>query len=259
MHVTTEGSAIEGVCEKMQKRLVGIARESAGDAWKRVRHGDIEFSRGAMRLRRAPAVAWPVASYSPPSGSAASRTCTSLYPISQAEALHPCHALGGILRDPHGRGLGRFCVNRVVSAIAAGRIMTAKTGRSQIIGGVIWGISQTLYEETHADHALGHFMNYDFSGYHVDVNADIHDINVIFPGKDHRIASRLGAKGVGEIDIVDMAAAVSNAIYHTTCHRLRSTPMTPNKVMVPSCRSLAGDATIEINGEAGVPKTQSEL
>ena len=86
-------------------------------------------------------------------------------------------------------------VTRVVSAIAAGRIINAKTAASQITGGVVWGISQALHEETYTDHALGRFMNHDLADYHVAVNADIHAIDVIFVDEDDRVVSRLGAKG----------------------------------------------------------------
>jgi xanthine dehydrogenase YagR molybdenum-binding subunit len=127
--------------------------------------------------------------------------------------------------------LGTVRVTRVVSAIAAGRIVNAKAARSQIIGGVVWGIGQGMHEETLADHRLGRFMNHNLAEYHVPVNADIHAIDVIFVHEDDRIVSRIGAKGVGEIGQVGVAAAISNAIYHATGRRLRDTPMTPDKVM----------------------------
>jgi xanthine dehydrogenase YagR molybdenum-binding subunit len=127
--------------------------------------------------------------------------------------------------------LGTVRVARVVSAIAAGRILSATTARSQIVGGIVWGIGQALHEETHADHALGRFMNHDIAEYHVAGNADIGKIDVLFVEEDDRIVSRLGAKGVGEIGLVGVAAAVSNAIWHATGRRLHTTPMTPDKVM----------------------------
>ncbi len=127
--------------------------------------------------------------------------------------------------------LGTVRVTRVVSAIGAGRIINAKTARSQVTGAVVWGISQALHEETLSDHRLGRFMNHNMSEYHVAVNADIHDIDVIFVNEDDRVVSRLGAKGVGEIGIVGVAAAVCNAIFHATGRRIRSTPMTLDKVM----------------------------
>lgn len=127
--------------------------------------------------------------------------------------------------------LGTVRVTRVVSAIAAGRIINPRTARSQILGGIVWGIGQALHEETHADHALGRFMNRNLGEYHIASHADIHDLGVIFVDEDDRVVSSLGAKGVGEIGIVGVSAAISNAIYHATGKRLRSTPMTPDKVM----------------------------
>jgi xanthine dehydrogenase YagR molybdenum-binding subunit len=142
--------------------------------------------------------------------------------------------------------LGIVRVTRVVSAIAAGRIMNTKTAGSQIVGGVVWGISQALHEESHTDHRFGRFMNHNLSEYHVAVNADIHDIDVIFVEEDDRIVSRLGAKGVGEIGLVSVAAAVSNAIYHATGKRIRSTPITP---------LLAESATHSVSG--GIPASSA--
>ncbi len=136
--------------------------------------------------------------------------------------------------------LGTMRVTRVVSAVAAGRIINGKTATSQVSGSAVWGISQALHEETHCDHHLGRFMNRDFAGYHVAVNADIHEIDVIFVEEDDRIVSRLGAKGVGEIGIVAVSAAVSTAFYHATGRRLRTTPMTPDKVMASDAEIGSG-------------------
>jgi xanthine dehydrogenase molybdopterin-binding subunit B len=78
------------------------------------------------------------------------------------------------------RALGVIRATRVVSAIAAGRILNTKTATSQIMGGVVWGIGMALHEETLIDHALGRIMNSNIAEYHVPVNADVHDIKVIF-------------------------------------------------------------------------------
>ena len=97
---------------------------------------------------------------------------------------------------------GTVRVTRVVSAVAAGRIINPKTARSQILGGVVWGIGMALHEETLIDHRLGRFMNHNLAEYHVPVNADIHDIDVIFVEEhddDRRAARR---EGLGEIGIV---------------------------------------------------------
>jgi xanthine dehydrogenase YagR molybdenum-binding subunit len=127
--------------------------------------------------------------------------------------------------------LGIIRVARVVSAIAAGRILNPKTARSQIIGGVVWGIGMALHEETLVDHNFGRIMNHDYAGYHVPVNADVPEIEVIFVDEPDRRINPLGVKGVGEIGIVGVAAAIANAVYNATGKRVRDLPITVDKVL----------------------------
>ena len=126
--------------------------------------------------------------------------------------------------------LGVIRVTRVVSAVAAGRILNTKTAHSQIMGGVVWGIGMALHEETLVDHAFGRVMNANIAEYHVPVNADVHDIKVIFVDEPDDIVNLLGVKGVGEIGIVGVAAAVANAVYHATGKRVRDLPITLDKL-----------------------------
>jgi xanthine dehydrogenase YagR molybdenum-binding subunit len=127
--------------------------------------------------------------------------------------------------------LGVIRVTRVVSAVAAGRILNPKTARSQIIGGVVWGIGMALHEETLLDHNFGRIMNANIAEYHVPVNADVHDIDVIFVDEPDDIVNPLGIKGLGEIGIVGVAAAIANAVYHATGKRVRDLPITLDKLM----------------------------
>lgn len=127
--------------------------------------------------------------------------------------------------------LGTVRVTRVVSAIAAGRVINAKTARSQILGGVVWGIGMALHEEAMIDHELGRCMNHNLADYHLPVHADIGDIEVIFVDEDDQIVNPLGSKGVGEIGIVGVAAAVANAVYHATGKRIRQLPITLDKLL----------------------------
>jgi xanthine dehydrogenase YagR molybdenum-binding subunit len=126
--------------------------------------------------------------------------------------------------------LGVIRVTRVVSAVAAGRILNTKTASSQILGGVVWGIGMALHEETLVDHDFGRIMNANFGEYHVPVNADVHDIQVIFVDEPDATINPLGIKGVGEIGIVGTAAAVANAVYHATGKRVRDLPITLDKL-----------------------------
>jgi xanthine dehydrogenase YagR molybdenum-binding subunit len=125
--------------------------------------------------------------------------------------------------------LGVVRVMRVVSAVAAGRILNTKTAHSQILGGVVWGIGMALHEETQIDHKFGRIMNANIAEYHVPVNADVHDIKVIFVDEPDD-SNPLGIKGVGEIGIVGVAAAIANAVYHATGKRIRNLPISLNKV-----------------------------
>ena len=125
--------------------------------------------------------------------------------------------------------LGVVRVTRIVSAIAAGRILNTKTASSQIMGGVVWGIGMALHEETLIDHKFGRIMNANIAEYHVPVNADVHDIKVIFVDEQDDIVNPLGIKGVGEIGIVGVPAAIANAIY--TGQRVRDLPITVDKLL----------------------------
>ena len=127
--------------------------------------------------------------------------------------------------------LGSVRVSRVVSAVAAGRVVNPKTARSQVLGGVVWGISMALHEEAQVDHRLGRCMNHNLAEYHVPVHADIGEIEVIFVEEHDEVVNPLGSKGVGEIGIVGVAAAVANAVYHATGRRIRRLPITLDKLL----------------------------
>jgi xanthine dehydrogenase YagR molybdenum-binding subunit len=126
--------------------------------------------------------------------------------------------------------IGIIRVTRIVSAVAAGRILNTKTAHSQIMGGVVWGIGMALHEETLYDDKFGRIMNANIAEYHVPVNADVHDIEVIFVDEPDQLVNPMGIKGLGEIGIVGVAAAIANAIYHATGKRVRDLPITLDKL-----------------------------
>ncbi|RUT07343.1 hypothetical protein DSM106972_026040 [Dulcicalothrix desertica PCC 7102] len=127
--------------------------------------------------------------------------------------------------------LGRVQVSRVVSAIDAGRILNHKTARSQIMGGVIMGMGMALMEETVVDEQTGRLVVRNLADYHVPVHADMGNIEVLFTDIPDPHISLLGARGVGEIGITGVAAAIANAIYHATGKRIRSLPITPDTLV----------------------------
>jgi xanthine dehydrogenase YagR molybdenum-binding subunit len=231
-HVTTVGSAVEGACEKLQKRLYKMARSLPDKPFAGSSFKDVEFFQGHMRLRRQPSVSVSLTAVLAAANESRVEEKYLLLPnvLKQKNFTRATHSavFAEVKVD---EAFGTVRVTRVVSGIAAGRIMNLKTAHSQVLGAVVWGISEALHEVTWSDHELGRFMNHNLSEYHVAVNADIHDIEVIFVDEDDRIVSRLGAKGVGEIGLVGVSAAICNAIYHATGKRVRSTPMTPDRVM----------------------------
>lgn len=126
---------------------------------------------------------------------------------------------------------GMVRVSRVVSAVDAGRIINHKTATNQVYGSIVWGIGISLMEEGVIDHRYGRYVNNNLADYHVPVNADIPSIEVIFTDKPDPILDPMGTKGLGEIGLVGFSAAVANAVYHATGKRIRSLPITPDKLI----------------------------
>ncbi len=122
-------------------------------------------------------------------------------------------------------------VPRVVSAFAAGTIVNTLAAHSQYMGGAIWGLSSALHEETELDLGTARYVNDNLADYMVPVNADVPSIEVIMvPEKDDRV-NPLGIKGIGEVGIVGMNAAVANAVFHATGRRVRELPIRPEKLL----------------------------
>ncbi|MGV7211403.1 xanthine dehydrogenase family protein molybdopterin-binding subunit [Oxalobacteraceae bacterium A2-2] len=232
-HVATVGSAVQGACDKLRKRLLRLARRAPGSPLAGAKAHEVEFAEGYIRLRKRPAASLALSELAGlEDGRIEEKYLMLPNMLKQRKYTRLTHS-AVFCEVRVDEELGTVRVTRVVSAVAAGRIINPQTARSQVSGGIVWGISQALHEETHTDHRLGRFMNHNLSEYHVAVQTDIHDIDVIFADEHDEVVSRLGAKGVGEIGIVGVPAAIGNAIYHATGRRLRATPFTPDKVMAP--------------------------
>ncbi len=122
-------------------------------------------------------------------------------------------------------------LDKVTCVADSGRIISPKTARSQIIGGAIMGIGMALTEEAVIDHRYGKVVNNNLADYHVPVNADIPQIEALFVNKPDININPIGAKGMGEIALIGMAAAVANAVYNATGKRVRDLPITPDKLV----------------------------
>lgn len=127
--------------------------------------------------------------------------------------------------------LGIVRLVRMTGCFAGGRILNAATARSQLMGGMVWGIGMALTEETRLDRNRGAFSNANLADYLVPVNADVPPIEVLMVEEPDPYVNPIGAKGLGEIGIVGAAAAIANAVYHATGKRLRTLPLTPDRLL----------------------------
>ncbi|WP_313325917.1 MULTISPECIES: xanthine dehydrogenase family protein molybdopterin-binding subunit [Sphingobium] len=230
------GAAVQLACHGVAARLAKAAAKMDGDPLEGAKLDDLLFENGTMRRRdgKGEAVLFTAA-----------MEAAALDRIEVEKTARPGPLdMVSLIRKSRNTHSAVFCevrvdeelgvvrVTRVVSAIAAGRIINPKTARSQILGGVVMGIGAALHEESFLDHRLGRFMNHNYAEYHVPAHADIHDIEVIFVHEPDPEVTPLGVKGLGEIGIVGTAAAVANAIYHATGVRVRSLPVTIDKLLV---------------------------
>ena len=226
---TSVAHAIANTAEEIRKELLALAQKMPNSPLKGLQAGDVVLSGGmiadkegtgravsiadAMRHGKAERIEKERASDFKDDGKHARNTHSAIFAEVKVDEQ-----------------LGVIRVTRVVDAVAAGRIVNTKTAASQIMGSVVWGIGMALHEEALVDHNFGRIMNANIAEYHVPVNADVHDIKVIFVDEPDNIVNPLGIKGVGEIGIVGVAAAIANAVYHATGKRVRDLPITLDKL-----------------------------
>jgi xanthine dehydrogenase YagR molybdenum-binding subunit len=147
-------------------------------------------------------------------------------PDPAAQSTYAMHAHGAVFAevkvDPD---LGQVRVTRLVGAFAAGRIINPRLVRSQLLGGMIWGVSFALYEQAVMDARSGRTLNANLAEYHVPVNADVPSLDVLTIDEHDPHVNALGIKGVGEIGVTGSAVAVANAVWHATGIRVRRFPI----------------------------------
>src|SRR5450432_4707541 len=152
-----------------------------------------------------------------------------------AQSTYAMHAHGAVFAevkvDPD---LGQIRVTRMVGAFAAGRIVNPKLVQSQLLGGMIWGVSFTLHEQAIVDHRSGRTMNANLAEYHVPVNADVPRMEAFTVDEHDPHVNVLGIKGVGEIGITGSAGAVANAVWHATGVRVRRFPIRIDDLVTPA-------------------------
>lgn len=224
------GSAIHAACRAVQEELLGLARKITGSPLADAKLDDVVFAEGKIRHKADQHREVSIADVMRAGKADRIEKEASAEPNGDSKFSHFAHSavFAEVKVDEQ---LGVIRVTRVVSAVAAGRILNPKLAGSQILGAVVGGIGMALQEETLTDHRFGRFMTHNLADYHVPVNADVHAIDVIFVEEKDDEINPLGIKGVGEIGIVGTAAAIANAVYHATGTRVRDLPITLDKLL----------------------------
>ncbi|MGZ3311499.1 MAG: xanthine dehydrogenase family protein molybdopterin-binding subunit, partial [Xanthobacteraceae bacterium] len=224
------GSAIHAACRAVQEELLGLARKIKGSPLADAKLDDVVFAEGKIRHKADQHREISIADVMRAGKADRIEKEASAEPNGDSKFSHFAHSavFAEVKVDEQ---LGVIRVTRVVSAVAAGRILNPKLAGSQILGAVVGGIGMALQEETLTDHRFGRFMTHNLADYHVPVNADVHAIDVIFVEEKDDEINPLGIKGVGEIGIVGTAAAIANAVYHATGTRVRDLPITLDKLL----------------------------
>ena len=125
-----------------------------------------------------------------------------------------------------------YKIKRMVNVASAGKILNPKTAYGQIIGGLTMGAGMVIAEKTEVEPNFGNFITRSFADYHVPVNLDMANTDVIFLPEEDEIANKMGIKGVGELGITSVAASITNALFNATGKRMRELPVTPDKLMM---------------------------
>ena len=228
------GAAVQLACQAVGKALLKAAASVRGAPLGKAAIDDVVFVGGRIVLKSDPSIAVDITevmrSANLPSIEAEETASAGISGLisTMRKSRHTHSAVFAEVRVDEELGVVR--VTRIVSAVAAGRIINPKTARSQILGGVVMGIGMALHEESQLDNRIGRFMNHNYAEYHVPAHADIYDIKVLFVDEQDPEVTPLGVKGLGEIGIVGTAAAIANAIYHATGKRVRSLPITIDKL-----------------------------
>jgi xanthine dehydrogenase YagR molybdenum-binding subunit len=226
------GTAVQKACLAVGEKLLKVAKKMDESPLQGASLEDVEFVNGLIRLRRAPEQSVVLRDVLQVSGEREIQADSTAIPNLLNMARYSMHSFNAVFAEVKvDEELGTIHVTRVVNALGIGRVLNPKTARSQVLGSVVWGISMALMEETVTDHRFGRYMNHNLAEYHVPTNADIRDIEVIFVEEEDPYVNPLGVKGVGELGLLGVAAAINNAVFHATGKRVRDLPIYIDKLL----------------------------
>jgi xanthine dehydrogenase YagR molybdenum-binding subunit len=225
------GSAVHGAALGVAAKLLDLANRDAASPLAGLAAADVEMLDGRLRAKADPSRSVDIAGVMRAAGLSEIVETHDSEPSPEREnyaSLAHGAQFVEVKVDPD---LGTVKVTRVIEVTACGRILNPLASHSQEIGGVVWGIGMALEEATEIDHRYGRIMNASLQHYHVPVNADVHAIETIFVEEEDTVVNPLGVKGMGELGMVGIPAAIANAVFHATGRRVRDLPITPEKLL----------------------------
>ncbi|KTT67674.1 aldehyde oxidase [Pseudomonas oryzihabitans] len=228
--VSSVGTAVKLACDQLRQQLLDAAQSMDDSPLAKAELDQVVFADGGISLKTDPAQRVDFTAILKASGSPSMETLASAEPAEGRDDYATGTHSAVFVEVKVDEDFGSVRVSRVVTAVAAGRILNLKTGENQVAGGIVWGIGMGLQEEGMMDTTEGRWMNHSLAEYHFPVQADVQQLEVIFVEEKDEIVNPLGAKGIGEIGIVGVAAAIANAIFHATGKRVRDLPITLDKV-----------------------------
>lgn len=228
---SSTGSAVKRAADALRQKLVQTAIADARSPLHGVAESDVAVSGGVMSAKSAPAKreAYAVLIARTGQDEISAQLDTTPKPEQQGYSRHSFGA--HFIEVKVDAELKHVRVTRCVSAFAAGKILNRKTALSQFQGGIVWGLGLALTEDGVRDHASGRILTRDLADYHVPVHADVPELDIIIVDEADAYVNEIGAKGIGEIGITGVAAAVANAVYHATGKRIRELPITLDKLV----------------------------
>ncbi|NML14505.1 xanthine dehydrogenase family protein molybdopterin-binding subunit [Azohydromonas caseinilytica] len=225
MTAASAGAAVFSACEELRTRLIDVVVADEDSPLHGVPHERVECRNGGLWHRNEPGRGEALATVAARHREDELQVKVKATPGPDAEKFSK-HSFGAVFAEVRvDAELGVIHVPRIVAAYAVGRLLSAKAGRSQLLGGIVWGLSMALHEHSLRDPRYGRIANANLAEYHVPVNADVPDIELIVVPEDDPHIGPLGAKGIGEIGITGVAGAIANAVWHATGKRIRDLPI----------------------------------
>jgi xanthine dehydrogenase YagR molybdenum-binding subunit len=223
--------AVADGAQRVLREAIALATSTDASPLYGLPEAEIEARDGALRARNdaSRSVTYADVARWAPGGSLAATGSAAPGPEGERFSFHSFGAQFVEVR--YDEELARLRVSRALGVFDCGRILNAKTARSQMLGGITWGIGMALLEETVRDPRAGAVVTNNLADYHVPVNADIDEIGVLFVEEPDLTFNSLGIRGVGEIGITGVAAAIGNAVYHATGVRVRELPIVPERLL----------------------------